>query len=310
MFSPLRAPFGRQVRAALAAVDDLIPVPWDLPLLIQRLARRRQRPIRLLTASFPPGEMSGLYLSTEREDLIFYDLAASPTIKEQIVGHELGHMLMGHQLAESDSATPMAESPMAKSRLTAEISPALVQRFLARTAYDNRVEVAAEEFGTRLLENARRHRPLQDGDPIVRLADSLMPWLAGWHSAHRGLRCLQPLWTDLTAAHRGVVLPSGGALGRRTEFAFDRRMVETSECLRLVRLPGSAADRVAAAADPVTALARELVQAQGQGMSTFGVTAASLLPVPATRADETTTLLDLAAAYTECVRSPKNAEFS
>lgn len=31
----------RQLRAALNAIDELIPVPWDLQLLVERIAEQR-----------------------------------------------------------------------------------------------------------------------------------------------------------------------------------------------------------------------------------------------------------------------------
>jgi hypothetical protein len=158
-----------QVRAALAAVDDLIPAPWDLEKLVHRLARRRRRPIHLQPVEFPQGAVSGLWLPTELEDLILYDAAASPTLKEQIIGHELGHMLMNHhQLADASGSTTISGT-----LLTSTISPDLVERFLARTVYADRVEAAAEEFGTRLLQAGRRRRAPQDADPLGRLTDSL-----------------------------------------------------------------------------------------------------------------------------------------
>jgi len=160
-----------QVRAALAAVDDLIPVPWELELLVQRLAQRRDRPIRLQPIKFPNGTVSGFWLPMEREDLILYDEAASPTLKEQIIGHELGHMLMNHHHLDNATGRPAA---LSGELLTSAISPDLVQRFLARTVYGDRLEAAAEEFGTRLLQvGRRRRRGKHDADPLGRLTDSL-----------------------------------------------------------------------------------------------------------------------------------------
>ena len=157
-----------QVRAAMAAVDDLIPTPWDLCVLIGCLADRRRRPIRLEAVPFPKGKVSGLWLPSSQKDLILYDQAASPTLKEQIIGHELGHLLMNHQLTDQDGAVPVAGA-----LLTASIGPDLVRRFLARTVYDDQIEAAAEEFGTRLLQAARRRRPGRSPDPLGRLTDSL-----------------------------------------------------------------------------------------------------------------------------------------
>ena len=64
------------------------------------------------------------------------------------------------------------------------------------------------------------------------------------------------LWSDLTAAFPGVVLTSGRSLAsRRAEFVFDRRLVETSECLRQARLPEPSKAVVLGSPRPLSALA-------------------------------------------------------
>ena len=113
----------RQLRAALNAIDELIPVPWDLQLLVERIAEQRGRPIRLLATEFPGGDVSGLWLPTDDADLICYDRDASPAVREQTIGHELGHLLMNHQL-EDRSAGPA----VARQLAAVAISPALIER--------------------------------------------------------------------------------------------------------------------------------------------------------------------------------------
>jgi hypothetical protein len=158
----------RQVRAALNAIDDLIPVPWDLQLLVGRIADRRGRPIRLLPTEFPAVDVSGLWLPTRDADLIYYDRSASPAVMEQTVGHELGHLLMNHDLEARGSGTAVAGQLAA-----VEIDPALIERFLARTAYGTANEAAAEEFGTRLLQTGHRRRGSPGADALGRLTGSL-----------------------------------------------------------------------------------------------------------------------------------------
>ena len=82
----------RQIRAALHSIDDLIPVPWDLELLVGRIAEQRGRPIRLLPTEFPVSDVSGLWMPVEGADLICYDREASPAVREQTIGHELGSL--------------------------------------------------------------------------------------------------------------------------------------------------------------------------------------------------------------------------
>jgi hypothetical protein len=158
----------RHVRTALNAIDDLIPVPWDLEVLVERIAAQRGRPIRLLGGEFPAGEVSGLWLPVHDADLIYYDRNASPAVREQTVGHELGHLLMDHSLDDRGSGTAI-EGQLGM----VEISPALIERFLARTAYGTAIEAAAEEFGTRLLQAGHRRRGAPGPDALGRLTGSL-----------------------------------------------------------------------------------------------------------------------------------------
>lgn len=159
----------RQVRAALNTVDALIPVPWNLELLVRRVAEHRGRPIRLIAAEFPAGsDVSGLWIGLRETDYICYARSASPAVREQTIGHELGHLLMNHQL--SDGTSPAAVMDLLSSEA---ISPQLIQRFLARTSYGDAAEAAAEEFGTRLVQAGRRPRGSGGDDPLARLTDSL-----------------------------------------------------------------------------------------------------------------------------------------
>ena len=157
----------RQVRAALHSIDELIPVPWDLELLVGRIAEQRGRPIRLLPTEFPVGDVSGLWMPVEGADLICYDREASPAVREQTIGHELGHLLMNH--LEDRRTGPSVADQLA----AVEVSPSLIERFLARTAYETDIEAAAEEFGTRLLQAGHRRRGAAGADALGRLTGSL-----------------------------------------------------------------------------------------------------------------------------------------
>ena len=165
-----RSEVHRQVRAALIEIDDLIPVPWNLQLLIDRIARRRQRPIHVLPVQIQPSvrELSGACWAEPGADIICYDRAASPAVRDQTIGHELGHLLMHHRRIRHEGHPPV----LALLSATA-ISPALIQNFFGRSAYDDDAEAAAEEFGTRLVQTGRRRRGGPGGDALGRLTDSL-----------------------------------------------------------------------------------------------------------------------------------------
>jgi hypothetical protein len=132
----------------------------------------------------------------------------------------------------------------------------------------------------------------------------IVPWFADWRSARRGIRRLGGLWSDLTNACPTVVLSSGASIAsRRAEFLFDRRLVETSECLRHIRLPESSKDAVLSSARPLSALANELRLSRSGWRSASGPSPVDLLPPATNRDDEVTRLLELADAYTASART-------
>jgi hypothetical protein len=130
----------------------------------------------------------------------------------------------------------------------------------------------------------------------------LVSWFQERRTAQQGIQRLGPLWTDLTATYPAVVLDTSSAVSRRSpEFIFDRRLVETSECLRLVRLPEPVRDQVLGATHPTLALATQLRRERSGWSTANGPTPAELLPPPAGRAEETAVLLELADHYAAAV---------
>ena len=131
----------------------------------------------------------------------------------------------------------------------------------------------------------------------------VVPWFTDWRSARRGIRRLDGLWSDLTTACPAVVLSSGASIAsRRAEFLFDRRVVETSECLRHVRLPESSKGAILGSTRLLPALANELRLNRSEWTSASGPSPIDLLPPASNRADEVTRLLELADAYTASAR--------
>lgn len=161
----------RQVRTALAGLDQHIPVPWDIDGLVARLAAHRRRPITLVAWAFPAGDgfPSGLWIPSAKADYIFYDAAASPGRREQTIGHELGHVLLEHTPRLQDAPAGLIGA------LTPSVSPALARRFLAlaRAGYGEREEAIAEEFGTSLIRRGITKRGPGAPDELGRLTDAL-----------------------------------------------------------------------------------------------------------------------------------------
>jgi hypothetical protein len=74
-----------------------IRVPFDLNALLDQLEADRGRPIELVPFSATaPGEPCGIWVGTDRLDLIYYEEATSPLHQDHIILHEVGHMVCDH----------------------------------------------------------------------------------------------------------------------------------------------------------------------------------------------------------------------
>ena len=167
----MRGKARRDVRAALGAIQELLPVPWDIDVFVGRLAEHRGRPIAVVPWDFAGtgNPSSGMFLPSGTTDYLFIDAAASPSRREQIIGHELGHLLLGHTPQLQDAPDGLLEA------LAPDVSPALARRVLAlgRTGYDDAHEAAAELFGTSLARlGASTDDPPEDGE-LGRLVEVL-----------------------------------------------------------------------------------------------------------------------------------------
>ena len=84
---------------------------------------------------------------------------------------------------------------------------------------------------------------------------------------------------------------------------FDRRLVETSECLRHVRLPESSKAVILGSPESLAALATDLRRGRPEWRSASGPSPADLLPPATSRVHEVTRLLELADAYAASARN-------
>lgn len=161
----------RHIRKALSRLERELPMPWNINQLVTSLAQKRSRLIRLVPWQFPAGDgsPSGLWMPTATADYIFYDETASHSRREQIIGHELGHILLGHTPRLRDAPAGLIEA------LAPSVSPELARRFLAlaRNGYGERDEAVAEEFGTSLIRRGVTKRRPGGPDELGRLTDSL-----------------------------------------------------------------------------------------------------------------------------------------
>jgi len=132
--------------AAIAARLD-IPRPFDLDVLLARVAASRGRKIYLHSMVSGPGIPCGLWLGTAKADHIFTEAGTSPWHRTQIAVHELAHMLLGHS-STGDSALRLA------GLLAPDVSPAVTRMFLGRSVFFTAEERDAETLASLVLTRA------------------------------------------------------------------------------------------------------------------------------------------------------------
>ena len=132
--------------AAIAAGLD-IPRPFDLDVLLSRVAASRGREIYLHPLVSGPGIPCGLWLGTEKADHIFAEAGTSLWHRMQIAVHEVAHMLLGHS-STGDGALRLA------SVLAPDVSPAVTRMFLGRSVFFTAEEQEAETLASLILARA------------------------------------------------------------------------------------------------------------------------------------------------------------
>jgi hypothetical protein len=128
-----------------------IPVPWDRDVFIANIAAERGRSIRLVptdTAALDGGPC-GLWLASHDEDVILHETGTSDYHIDQIVCHEIGHMLLGHGRGHADDHAEPAFDRL--DELLPDIDPATVRAILGRTDFRADQERDAEMFASMIM---------------------------------------------------------------------------------------------------------------------------------------------------------------
>ncbi|MBB5911363.1 hypothetical protein BJY24_000230 [Nocardia transvalensis] len=144
-----------QIRKVLT--DLPIPQPWDRRRFVDAVAALRGRPITLIAAPLTGvlDSPCGLWLVREHDDVIIHEGATSEYHRDQIVCHELGHMVLGHDRSGPDASEA---DPMLRHALP-DLDPATVRTVLGRSGYGNRLEREAELFATMVMTAAAPRPP-------------------------------------------------------------------------------------------------------------------------------------------------------
>ncbi|MEJ5869380.1 hypothetical protein WDV85_16740 [Pseudokineococcus sp. 5B2Z-1] len=133
----------------MAEVD--VPEPFSIEALCENVARRRGRPIELRAFyESDPTMPCGLWLQMPERDVIYYEGAVSLPLRENIIAHELGHILADHPCDQQ-------ELDVYRARLmpTLALNPSLLTRVLGRVSYTTAREQEAEMFAWLLLGSVR-----------------------------------------------------------------------------------------------------------------------------------------------------------
>jgi hypothetical protein len=137
----------------LAMARELpIPVPWDRDVFVANVAQMRGRAITLIptdTAALADSPC-GLWLARDDGDLILHEIGTSDYHIDQIVGHEIGHILLGHGQNPACGTDKARESNLYRQILP-NIDPATVRAVWGRTNYVNDQEHDAELFASMLM---------------------------------------------------------------------------------------------------------------------------------------------------------------
>ncbi len=154
--------------------DLVLPEPFEIDALCERIGADRGRPIRLCAIRFPAEGPAGLLLGTAETDYIFYDVQTTVSHQRHIIAHELGHLLLGHEHT----------GPSAPGAAADGLPDATLRRHMfARTRYSHPEEWGAELFATELLRRVSvwSAEPLpvapdpESAELVKRLESSLSP---------------------------------------------------------------------------------------------------------------------------------------
>lgn len=152
-----RAADGRD-RHVRELVETLpLPTPFTIGGLVDVVAARTRRRIVLHPLHDLPPEISGISLPTTDDEhgtsfVICYDATVPGWSQQLIILHELGHHLLGHShrpTSGSDAAPDSAGGPEIPAGMWAAHG-------LARTSFDDPLEVDAEWFATLMANRIER----------------------------------------------------------------------------------------------------------------------------------------------------------
>lgn len=136
-------------QAASEAFHELgLPRELTLSSLIQKVSALRGRPIRIIETSKLTGKrICGLWIPKPEVEVIYHAEARGPLHRQQLVLHELSHMILRHDDQPGVSGQGI--------QVFKQISGETVRRALARGDFQNDMEVTAEYLADMLAAALR-----------------------------------------------------------------------------------------------------------------------------------------------------------
>lgn len=107
--------------------------------ICEHIGALRQRPVRVVP--LPRISLHGLLVSTEANDYIFVDKRLVPVHRQQVLLHEIGHVVCDHET----SSTLIGD---ASRVLFPSLDPDLILRVVGRDHTDSDAEIEAEMVGS------------------------------------------------------------------------------------------------------------------------------------------------------------------
>jgi hypothetical protein len=129
-----------------------IPIPWDRRQFVDTVAQMRRRPIRLIPTptAMLTDSPCGLWLKRDHDDIVIHEIGTSEYHMDQIICHEIGHMVLGHDRGTPDEQSSSMHTDLC-TKLLPNVDPAAVQAVLGRTDYASAQERDAEMFASMLM---------------------------------------------------------------------------------------------------------------------------------------------------------------
>lgn len=135
----------------LALVRTLpVPTPWDRAAFVDGVARMRGRPIQVVpTVGKLALSLCGVWMKRDSDDIIIHEAGTSEYHIDQIVCHEIGHMVLAHD-GGAASASHGEHPKMIFANALAGFDPS-AGVILGRTSFGDDREREAEMFASMVM---------------------------------------------------------------------------------------------------------------------------------------------------------------